>query len=458
MLARAKPVEDYSTARTFTVHRVRQRRRRKRTSMLAARATARRATRLLRTFATAVDVSGVKVAAVDNGQPTSAVTFLFKAGSRYETKPGLANVLKNFSFKGTSKRSALGTVREAELLGGVLSTSLTREHLALTAEFLRGDEDAFVDILSSVVSSSKFSPWELKESVLPTIEAETSAASADPTAVAIELAHAIAFHSGLGSSIFAPSHPSFTIEDVKSFAGQAFSKDNLVVLGTGIDQEALSRLLEKNLKVTSTGAALSSPASQYFGGETRLSLTEGPQTVFVGFGKAGTPPPEVAVLAAHLSTTPSIKWSASLSPIASAIPAGTSVRPVLLPYSDATLFGLLVQGESASDVREAAAASVKILRDTTATGSVKPEELKAAIAKAKFAAASAVEDREGFISTFGPKVLSGSETSLSSLYSALDGVTASNFTKVTSSLVKTTPTFIAIGDTTALPYKSEIGL
>ena len=75
--------------------------------MLAARVTARRASRLLRTFATAVDVSGVKVAAVDNGQPTSAVTFLVKAGSRYETKPGLANVLKNFAFKVCHLRSPL---------------------------------------------------------------------------------------------------------------------------------------------------------------------------------------------------------------------------------------------------------------------------------------------------------------------------------------------------------------
>jgi ubiquinol-cytochrome c reductase core subunit 2 len=40
----------------------------------------------------------------------------------------------------TSTRSALGTVRESELYGGVLSTSLSREHLAMTAEFLRGDE------------------------------------------------------------------------------------------------------------------------------------------------------------------------------------------------------------------------------------------------------------------------------------------------------------------------------
>lgn len=37
-------------------------------------------------------------------------------------------------------RSALGTVRESELYGGVLTSSLSREHLALTAEFLRGDE------------------------------------------------------------------------------------------------------------------------------------------------------------------------------------------------------------------------------------------------------------------------------------------------------------------------------
>lgn len=40
----------------------------------------------------------------------------------------------------TAARSALGTVRESELYGGVLSASLSREHLALTAEFLRGDE------------------------------------------------------------------------------------------------------------------------------------------------------------------------------------------------------------------------------------------------------------------------------------------------------------------------------
>lgn len=67
--------------------------------MFAAKATARRAARLRRNFATVVDTAGFKLAAVDNGQPTSAVTFLIKAGSRYEPKPGLSHVLKNFAFK-----------------------------------------------------------------------------------------------------------------------------------------------------------------------------------------------------------------------------------------------------------------------------------------------------------------------------------------------------------------------
>lgn len=67
--------------------------------MLTTRAVT--AKRLARSFATVVDskASGIKVAAVDNGQPTTAVTFLVKAGSRYEPTAGAAHALKNFAFK-----------------------------------------------------------------------------------------------------------------------------------------------------------------------------------------------------------------------------------------------------------------------------------------------------------------------------------------------------------------------
>lgn len=68
--------------------------------MLAARApTARNLQRIGRSFATVVNSAGLKVAAIDHNQPTSAVTILVKAGSRFESKPGVANALKNFAFK-----------------------------------------------------------------------------------------------------------------------------------------------------------------------------------------------------------------------------------------------------------------------------------------------------------------------------------------------------------------------
>lgn len=68
--------------------------------MLASRAsTARNVQRIARSFATVVDTTGVKVAAVDYNQPTSSVTVLVKAGSRFEPKRGVANALKNFAFK-----------------------------------------------------------------------------------------------------------------------------------------------------------------------------------------------------------------------------------------------------------------------------------------------------------------------------------------------------------------------
>lgn len=85
-------------------------------------------------------VGGVRVAGFDNGQPTTSISVVVKAGSRHETAPGVAHALSRFAFKSTQSGSALKTVRETELYGGVLSSSHDREHIVLNAEFLRGDE------------------------------------------------------------------------------------------------------------------------------------------------------------------------------------------------------------------------------------------------------------------------------------------------------------------------------
>ncbi|PCH43260.1 LuxS/MPP-like metallohydrolase [Wolfiporia cocos MD-104 SS10] len=423
--------------------------------MLAARASAARsASRLARNYASVVDTAGVKVAAVDNGEPTSAVTFLVKAGSRFESKPGVAHALKGFAYKSTNKRSFLGTVREAELYGGVLSTSLSREHLALSAEFLRGDESFFVDVLSSFVTSAKYTRHELDEYVAPVCEAESTTALANPATRALDLAHLLAFRAGLGSSPYTSPGAHVSVEDVKAFAKSVFTPGNIAVLGTGISSEKLQTLLAQSLGGLSSASAPTSAPSAYFGGETRVEAHGAPETVFIGFGAAGVPSAELAVLAAHLNPKPSVKWAQGLSPIAVKLPQGTSVQSVLLPYSDASLFGLLVQGPTTAAVKEAGKAAVTALKTA---GEIQGEELKKAVAKAKFAAASSVDYRDGLAFALGAKAL-GSFASLDGTLSNLEKVEASAYSKATASLLKSKPTYVVVGDIKSLPYADELGL
>ena len=366
----------------------------------------------------------------------------------------------------------------------------------------------FVDVLSSFLTSTKFTRYELHELVAPTCEAESAAAASDPATRALEAAHALAFRSGLGNSIFAASGHHVSSEDVKAYAQSVFSQGNVAVVGTGIDASTLEKLLEKSLGSSfASASAASSTPSTYFGGETRVDAHDGPQTVFIGLGTTGAPSAELAVLAAHLDPTPSVKWSQGTSPIAAKLPAGASVRSVLLPYSDASLFGLLVQGETSADVKAAGQAAVQALK---ASGSLSGDDLQKAVAKAKFAAASSFDAREGLLAALGPKVSTLSGSPSTSLTVPLIRIAPLNFKRsclvpllpsprlsrrsrrwtllrtrrwvlssllstrfhllcrslmcawralqAAASLLKTKPTYVAVGDVASLPYADELGL
>ena len=43
--------------------------------------------------------NGIAVAAADEGKPTSSISVIARAGSRFEPAPGVAHVLKNSVFK-----------------------------------------------------------------------------------------------------------------------------------------------------------------------------------------------------------------------------------------------------------------------------------------------------------------------------------------------------------------------
>jgi ubiquinol-cytochrome c reductase core subunit 2 len=160
----------------------------------------------------------------------------------------------------------------------------------MTAEFLKGDEDYFASVLASVLET-KFTPHELEEQVLPTIQTESSSALQDPAIAALEAAHVLAFRSGLATPLYwtAGAH-GVTSADARAYAQKVFGSD-VAIIGTGISQEALEKLVSKHFStLSSSGSTTSDVKTAYHGGESRLPSPPHSNGSALFIGKLHAPP------------------------------------------------------------------------------------------------------------------------------------------------------------------------
>ncbi|KAI6160304.1 hypothetical protein EDD17DRAFT_1510607 [Pisolithus thermaeus] len=135
--------------------------------MLATRASTTK--RLARSFATAIDTkaSGVKVAAVDNGQPTTAVTVFVQAGSRYQSSPGVAHSTRTVPHSST-KLTPVYIPHSGAALAGVLGQSPDVKSVTEAAKSIveKLKKLLMAEQLQSAVSCTKFdaaaAPYPLK--------------------------------------------------------------------------------------------------------------------------------------------------------------------------------------------------------------------------------------------------------------------------------------------------------
>lgn len=283
--------------------------------------------------------------------------------------------------------------------------------------------------------------------MLPAVQLESSAAVQSAPTHLLELAHELAFRDGLGHSLYADGQTTgdITAEDVRDLHAQAVGNpSSIAVLGTGISTESLVKLFESAFSshkvpatttTTPVPTAPSATATKYHGGVARVAAAHGsPQTIFIGFGStASASVPALHALAAHLNPASSLKWASGGTPLASAIPAGVRARSVLLPYSDATLLGVVLEGGGNDDngaaLKRGAEAVVGAFKDVAA-GKVGQEALARAVAGAKFRLASGVEGREGFVGVFGPKVLRGESANVQTALDGIQGVSGANLSQV----------------------------
>lgn len=409
-------------------------------------------------------VAGIKVASRDDNGPTTRLAVVVKAGTRYEPLPGLTVGLEEFAFKNTTKRTALRITREAELLGGQLTSYHTREALVLQASFLREDLPYFTELLGEVLAHTKYTTHEFHESVIEVIHAKQ--AKLNSATVALDAAHSVAFHNGLGS----PSYPtpqtpisSYLNENsVAAFAELAYAKSNIAVVADGASESGLAKWIEPFFKdVPASGQGqLDATASKYFGGEQRIAQP-GKNAYVIAFPGAalGGNAPETAVLVGLLGGPSTIKWSPGFSLLSKAVNAnpGAEAFATNYAYSDAGLLAIQISG-AGSAVRKVAEEAVKAIK-SVAAGNVAKEDLTKAIAKAKFDLLAASETSGTGLIHAGANLLAGnSPLKVVEAIKAIEAVTPEKLQAAAKTLLDGKASVSAVGDLHVLPYASDIGL
>lgn len=353
----------------------------------AVRSTARIIGR--RAFSTQ-EVAGVKVVARDDSRLTSEVSVIIKAGSRYNSTPGIAHILEKFAFRNTSNRSALRLVRETELLGGQLSTSLSRDNIVLTAKFLREDLPYFVEALGDTLSNTLFTKYELKEDVIPIAVLEAKAAASNAAYVASEAAYEAAFRTGLGNPLLAEAYSPVSIEQVHNFAKEVYTKSNITVVGSSVIEADLAALVGEHFAGLPTGSPIIAPPTKAFSGDVRVK-SSGPNALTIAFPTT-TPSPALAILANVLGGPSTVKWnpgSSLLGLVASQ--TGTSISTTYTPFSDAALLSVNISGASSAAIADAAAATANQIKGIASTIDI--DLLQKAANRTRFLAAETAESQ-----------------------------------------------------------------
>lgn len=307
--------------------------------------------------------------------------------------------------------------------------------------------------------------------------------------LALNSAHGLAFHRGLGTPLYptssTPLNKYLSASSIADFSKSAWSKPNIAVVANGASQADLSKWVGEFFTNTSSSAgALSSPATKYYGGEERIAHGSGNALVIAfpgssSFTAGGSYKPEIAVLAALLGGKSSIKWTPGFSILSKAAASfpGASAATSHFAYSDAGLLTIQFSG-SASAIRDASGKAVEALK-AIAEGSVSKEDFTKAVALAKFSALEEGQNIEaGLVLTGSGLVHGGKAFQIDEVGKAVEGVSVEKLKSVSSTiffafcsmellltniqaakaLLEGKATVSAVGDLYVLPFAEEIGL
>lgn len=335
---------------------------------------------------------------------------------------------------------------------------------------------------------------ELEEEVIERMRLAQKALLANPTSMAINSAHGLAFHRGLGT----PLHPTSSSPMTKyldnamlaGFSAAAYAKSNIAVVANGAKHDEVTKWVGEFFSEPGpkppTEVKLESQPSKYYGGEERIAHGSGNVMLLAfpgssSFTSGSSYKPEINVLAALLGGESSIKWSPGFSLLSKAAAdyQHAHVSTQHAAYSDAGLLYVTISG-NASQIGKASRNVVDTLKKIAA-GEVSADDVKKARALAKFRALEAGQDINAGLEATGSGLISGGKAfQIDEMGQSIDKVgeaqvksvrateiwfplIPSNVTNIhgvqaAKSLLDNKATVSTVGDLFALPFAEEIGL
>lgn len=258
--------------------------------------------------------------------------------------------------------------------------------------------------------------------------------------MATNSAYGLAFHRGLGISLYPSSSTPLTkyldADTIEEYASSAYAKPSFAVVANGADSSELSKWVNEFFSSSplQSGSKLESKASKYVGGEERIAHASGNAMVIAFPGSStftgGSYKPEISVLATLLGGETTIKWSPGFSLLskASANFPGAHLSTKSNIYSDAGLLTVTIKG-AAKDVKGAASEVVKAI-ESIASG-VSKEEFQKAKSLAKFKELEAGENITHGLELAGAGLVHGDKAyQIDEVAKAVDGVTEEQVKKV----------------------------
>lgn len=227
---------------------------------------------------------------------------------------------------------------------------------------------------------------------------------------------------------------------LKAYSKGAYSKPNFAVVANGASHEDLSKWVGEFFKDSPEAPPKNLPeagkkATKYHGGEERIAFDSGNTMVIAFPGSSsftgGAWKPEISILASLLGGQSNIKWSPGFSILSRATESfpQTKITTVHNTYSDAGLLTIEITGKD-RQVREASFEVVKVLK-SVAAGNISKEEVKKAIAAAKFKALESGQNIDAAIELTGAGLVQGGGAyQLDEVAKSLEKVTEESVKKV----------------------------